>query len=81
MAFYWVEYEGGDKGTIQASSIEHGWKVADRLSKGRKVLRVNSLPYPSLPALMDLGGHPEFCQKPNECKGKTSCPRQPSCVS
>ena len=80
MMFYWVRFANGDKGTIEANGIEDAWWVAKDLDGDREILTVNRLPYPAAPSLMGLE-YPAFCLQPETCKGKISCPRQPTCVS
>ena len=79
MSFYWVEFEDGQKGTIEADGIEDAHNTA-RAVNPDSPREVFSLPYPAEPTLMKIDT-PTFCWKPNECKGRTSCPGKPSCVS
>jgi len=47
---------------------------------------MEKLPYPANPRLDDNNGWgegqtPSFCHRPDSCKGRGSCPRNPSCTS
>ena len=49
------------------------------------VTDIQCLPYPASPRLVTVSYHksgacPSFCMHPNQCAGKSSCPRSYSCV-
>lgn len=80
MAFYWVESHNGEKGTVTADNVADAKRIA-RTKMDAMLKKVNVLPYPAQPVLNSTGGTPEFCWEPDNCKGRTSCPKHPSCVS
>jgi hypothetical protein len=47
-------------------------------------LEIEELPYPASPRIWAFdhpvnGKHPEFCWKPDQCAGKSCCPRKIAC--
>ncbi len=79
MTYYWVESDTGEKGTITADNKSQAKKLA-RFKLTGKIKSINVLPYPADPVLNGTEGMPPFCWKPDECKGHTSCPRNPVCI-
>ena len=78
--YYWVESSTGEKGTVTAQNKAEAKRIA-RTKMDGMIVRANVLPYPAAPVLNSTGGCPEFCWEPDNCKGRTSCPKQPTCVS
>ena len=84
--FYWITDITGQKGLgcVRAHSQSEAAAVAqeklgDKFVMSDEHRTVWSLPYPAFPPLNDMQGHPDFCINGNECKGKTSCPRDYAC--
>lgn len=82
---YWVTFEDGSAGCVQARSNEDVDAVATEAT-GKEVHDVKVLPYPAEPRLRVVehdryGRSPSFCYRPGECAGRTSCPTNPSCTS
>jgi hypothetical protein len=74
MSAWWVELEG------RAICLEgDGDEVKTRAEAMGKVLRISCLPYPAEPRVAPSSNCPSFCWRPQECKGKTSCPRPYAC--
>lgn len=82
---YWVIYPSGrfSPECVEAASADEAERIA-RDVRGVAPVSVQTLPYPAHPRLdhpsAPASGFPSFCWKPNECRGKTSCPRRISCT-
>ena len=76
--FYWIEYEGGKKGTVKAKDAPEASVIAYNLNPTVNVLSIKRLPYPASPYLNQID-HPDFCFAPETCKGHSSCPRSYAC--
>lgn len=92
MSIYWIEFKSGPSGCVEADD-EAVALVAARLATGREPSKGYTLPYPAEPRLVtkkhkwkksdgevEEYNIPSFCYRPNECKGRTSCPRRISCT-
>lgn len=87
MAAYWISFKSGAPGCVEADT-EDAALVAAKLETGRDPASCSRLPYPADPRLVvkkfEWNGKemvsPSFCFQPEKCKGKTSCPRNYSCV-
>ena len=76
---YWAKFEGRGPACVEAYSPEAAIKMGERLT-GRKVLSVESLPYPASPRISpEKSRCPEFCYSPDACAGHTACPKQFAC--
>lgn len=82
---YWITFDDGSKSSVWQR--EDMLRVLNDGHEGRTVLTVEDLPYPASPRLdveksgMLEGCMPSFCMHPDSCKGRRSCPRNPSCTS
>lgn len=91
----WVTFEDGSgacaeipKGTKQNEIT--AFVNALEATKGRKLSSWAMLPYPANPRLnpedhftsdgRNIGPCPSFCYSPKTCRGKSCCPKAPSCV-
>ena len=84
---YWVTFTNGKRGGIECSLAEDPLAVASEFGEIRTI---DSLPYPANPMLRrrelvsekdKKWGHcPEFCYSPEQCKGRTSCPKSYACT-
>jgi hypothetical protein len=81
---YWVTFlDGLPSGCITVLKDEDPLAVAGAFGT---IKTIDSLPYPANPVLRrralrdDKDIHcPEFCYSPNQCKGRTSCPKNYAC--
>ena len=56
-------------------------EIRERGAKFGTLRGYSRLPYPANPRLDVRHECPSFCYRPNQCKGRTSCPTAPSCTS
>ena len=94
MESYWITFEDGSKACCQGQSAYDAKTIAAHVS-GKKVKEngdiygptgAEILPYPASPIIWEFdhpahGKTPHFCYKPEQCKGKRSCPHNPCCTS
>lgn len=92
MQGYWITFTDGSKGYCEGESPSDAVRIAEKLTGKEAVVGENkwkpqlkTLPYPARPVIWQLdhpvrGKCPEFCYKPNECCGNTSCPQRHSCT-
>ena len=94
MQAYWITFEDGSTGCCEGQSAYDAKYIATKLT-GKKVkddgdkygpTGAEVLPYPAKPLIWQFehpvhGKTPDFCWKPEQCKGKSSCPRNPCCTS
>jgi len=92
MQGYWITFTDGTNGYCQGQSPYDAVIISEKLTgktvvvKGDKYNPVlKTLPYPSSPVIWQFdhpvyGKTPLFCLSPEECCGKTSCPRNYSCT-
>ena len=84
---YWCRFDGRVSATVEAESEDAARKLGEELS-GHKVVALQVLPYPADPRLT-MHEHtypdgkslhcPSFCYAPEQCKGRTACPKSYSC--
>ena len=88
MPSYWIKFKDRAPGCVEADD-ETAAMVAARVATIGLPISAMILPYPAEPRLItkmykDSRGHeyniPSFCFTPEQCCGKTSCPRRHSCV-
>lgn len=83
-ASWWITFANRPPACIEAETPEIATKDAEELGRD-KVVSVDRLPYPAEPRL-NFWQHntgsvcPSFCIRPERCKGKSSCPNNPSCT-
>jgi hypothetical protein len=78
--FYWVILTDGRHGTVETEGEETLEEVVKTVVDGT-IKTSDQIPYPARPPLRRVTDTPEFCYSPNYCKGRTACPRGPSCTS
>lgn len=79
MSSYWVEWVDGTSGCMEAKTQVAALEKA--VAHKADVKSVMSLPYPAEPRIGEWeSGCPSFCYSPNQCKGRTTCPKSYSCV-
>lgn len=91
---YWCIFNGHKSGTvtIDASHIkfEGDWEEYNTLIReevvneaervtGYRPVEIYAIPYPAYPQL-NQSNIPSFCHGKEQCWGKSSCPREHSCV-
>lgn len=91
MAGYWITFTDGTQGYCQGSGAYDAVQIAEKLTGKTAVVGDNKwqpdipkLPYPANPVIWQLdhpvsGKCPPLCYSPNECKGRTSCPKRQAC--
>jgi hypothetical protein len=79
---YWVQFADGRRGCMTVDPDEDPVAVAKTLGAPT---HIDSLPYPAQPILRQrpnpgkYGHCPDFCYSPEQCKGRTSCPKNYAC--
>ena len=76
---YWVTFEKRAPASVELVQGEDVRTTAERIA-GEKVTAIYSLPYPAEPRLNNVSGCPPFCYTPEQCKGKSSCPKRYACA-
>ena len=77
---YWIKFETGPSGCVEAANEEEALKLASQIT-GRKAVKAETLPYPATPRLNPSpDSMPSFCWDPENCKGRRSCPKHISCI-
>lgn len=85
MNSWWIDFGGARAAAcVDAEGQEKALELAEQLG-GAKPVSAERLPYPAAPRLNSgvwPGGHriPAFCWKPEQCKGRSSCPQRLSCT-
>lgn len=84
MNTFWIVFEDGTAGCCQGINQQHAKSIALKL-KEKIVAEVFTLPYPATPVIWQFddpvhGETPTFCTTPNQCKGRTACPKSYSCT-
>jgi hypothetical protein len=78
MTPYWIHFAGRSAACVEADSEAKATEIAETLT-GNKVTSCRILPYPANPRIGEQSGCPPFCYRPEQCAGRTSCPRCPAC--
>lgn len=90
MPAYWITPQPGQPKTfsgfcVEADHLEAAHAKASPfvpLEVPHNGYSTQCLPYPASPIKGErLTTIPDFCFKPNTCKGHTSCPRNPCCTN
>lgn len=77
---YWVEFEDGSKGCVEFGIGTEIPKNLTEIAFRKKVKTIDNLPYPASPRLgPSKSSCPSFCYSPEECKGRSSCPKGRAC--
>lgn len=78
MSAFWAHFEDRGPGCIKAVDRVKAMELANALGD---VTSLDGLPYPASPILAtdDTDHCPPFCFRPEECKGRSACPRQIAC--
>ena len=84
MHAFWVVFENGHKGCVEADSAESAATIGGEVV-GFKATSVKRLPHPADPRINKhidpkYGVTPSFCFKPEQCCGNTACPQRYSCT-
>jgi hypothetical protein len=75
---WWVRFTNGEAFCYEGPEAEVRTR-AEAAGKGA-VQSIQTLPYPAMPRTEPKSECPAFCYRPNECAGRTACPRNPCCV-
>lgn len=91
MRAYWIVFTDGQRACCEGLHPDDAQRIAEALT-GKKVAidpssrkpSVRPLPYPAKPVIWRfyhpvIGATPTFCFRPDECAGRTSCPRDRAC--
>lgn len=86
MKSWWIEFEGGSSGCCSGVSAYDAKMIAEHVSGKISPNEPLQLPYPARPTIWAYehpirGVTPPFCHSPEQCKGRSSCPNNPSCTS
>lgn len=76
--FYWVTFAKRSSGCIEAKDLD---EARARARAFDVPVKLEPLPYPANPRLDVRSDCPSFCYDPGNCKGRTACPKNPSCCS
>jgi hypothetical protein len=84
MSTYWIKFPSKPAGCVQADDEDKAKAIAFE-AMGEEPKSCQSLPYPATPRINKIehpqwGVTPSFCFDPDRCAGKTSCPKNYSCV-
>lgn len=72
---WWVSFKVGKSLCYYGTRTD----VEKRAAERGVVLSIDTLPYPAEPMEPPVSKCPAFCYTPNECKGRTSCPKRYAC--
>lgn len=93
MKGFWVTFTDGTQGYCEGESEYDAARIAEHFRPGKKVgggpyqdFTMKTLPYPASPVIWQNdhpihGKCPPFCYRPEDCAGRASCPRDPSCTN
>ncbi len=82
---WWVTFEDRAPACVGVSESKEA--ALELASEHGTVTEMYPLPYPARPRLdteldgWNKGQSPSFCYRPGTCKGRSACPRNPSCTS
>lgn len=91
MQGYWIKFTDGSAGYCEGENPYDAVSIAEHLTKKTAIVgpdkwrpKLDTLPYPANPIIWQfdhpkVGKCPPFCYRPNECKGKRSCPQLHAC--
>lgn len=79
MPAYWITFAAKRAGCVQANDEAAARARAEELMPPSEITSIKVLPYLASPRL-DNGPGPNFCYRPHECAGRTSCPNRLSCT-
>lgn len=92
MQGYWMKFTDGSEGYCEGETKFDAKMNAEHFTKKTVAggqyqdIEAEGLPYPAQPIIWQFdhprnGKCPDFCYSPKTCKGKSSCPKNPSCTS
>jgi len=81
---YWITFQDSKAKPvcIELKFGGGGEQMARKLAEehsGAPVEKVWMLPYPASPCIVNQTGCPTFCLDGDQCKGRSSCPRDYAC--
>ena len=74
---YWITLQSGKQGYYESHTPKDA--LLGTAVEGSVVVHADTLPYPANPIFQKLSGCPAFCSTPQQCKGKTACPKRYAC--
>ena len=74
---YWIYFRDRVPGCVEAPTDADAMIAAKEFGEP---IQAFLLPYPASPRLGEKTDCPSFCFQPGQCKGKSCCPRNISCV-
>ena len=74
---FWVKFEGRESACVEAADSEAALALATELT-GKKAVSCQPIPYPASPQL-NAGRCPPFCYTPQQCAGRSACPKDYAC--
>lgn len=91
MQGFWITFTDGSKGYCEGQNAYDAVRIAEKLT-GKTVVagggkynpELKSLPYPATPVIWQFdhpvsGKCPPFCFSPDQCAGRTCCPKSRAC--
>ena len=79
---YWITFHGHASGCVEADTEENALAIAQEIT-GYDAATALILPHPANPRLNEQREDPKhipsLCWRPEECAGRTSCPRTRPC--
>lgn len=84
---FWIKFATGSAACVEAKDEAAAKTLAAELGK-REVVSATILPYPADPRLNkheheltdgSKSSCPSFCYSPEQCKGRTACPKSYAC--
>lgn len=82
MQAFWIKFVDHNSGCVEADTAEEASQLAYEIT-GAKVKSCDVLPYPAEPRLnkhkYKSGPIPSLCYDPENCKGRTFCPKPRAC--
>lgn len=87
MLAWWLTFAsntGAMPGCVEAETRDEAIKIGCQV-RGAEAVACDRLPYPADPRLnpVDRGQYggvwPSFCYTPEQCKGRTACPKRKAC--
>lgn len=81
--YFWVKFSGHPAGTVEAANADLAKTIGNEKT-GKLAVSAAALPYPASPIIFQrtdgpYGPCPPFCFQPEQCAGKSSCPRPRAC--
>jgi hypothetical protein len=91
MQGYWIKFTDGSAGYCEGQNAFDAVGIAEKLTGKTAIVgenkyqpKLDTLPYPATPIIWQFdhpthGKCPAFCYSPEQCNGRTSCPKDHAC--